>query len=144
MNAAASTVEFSSSSLHRSSQTRIPRTQRSSNNRTAWSRISSDSSSDSAISGTKAFSSSCPPAAASVTAASLAITRIATSPVISAITGLTLPGMIEDPACTAGSLSSPSPPAGPLASRRRSPEIFSRFTEAAFSRPETSTNTSIF
>ncbi|MNI50343.1 hypothetical protein D3C73_1049990 [compost metagenome] len=75
---------------------------------------------------------------------SLAMTRIAAIPAISAITGLTLPGMIEDPACTAGSSSSPIPPAGPLASRRRSPEIFSRLTAAAFSRPETSANTSMF
>ncbi len=42
----------------------------------------------------------------------------------SGITGLTLPGMIDDPACRAGSVISPSPACGPDASSRRSLQIF--------------------
>ena len=40
------------------------------------------------------------------------------------MTGLTLPGMIEDPGCSAGRLISASPARGPEASRIRSLEIF--------------------
>ena len=39
------------------------------------------------------------------------------------MTGLTLPGIIEDPGCTGGSWSSPSPHLGPEASQRRSLQI---------------------
>lgn len=55
------------------------------------------------------------------------------------MTGLTLPGMIEDPAYIAGSDISPSPALGPLASSRRSLHSFDNFTEIRFSTPETET-----
>ena len=46
-------------------------------------------------------------------------------------TGLTLPGMIDDPACSSGSRSSPRPAAGPLASSRMSLAIFVSATATA-------------
>ena len=57
----------------------------------------------------------------------------------SGITGLTLPGMIEEPACTAGRRISPKPARGPLESRRRSLQIFDSLTATRFSTPENST-----
>ena len=48
------------------------------------------------------------------------ITWAPTWQTISHITGLTLPGMIDEPACNAGSTSSPSPAAGPEAIQRMS------------------------
>ena len=55
-----------------------------------------------AITGSKAFSWSWPPSAAAVTVASAPITLNATWLTTSGITGFTLPGMIDDPACTRG------------------------------------------
>ena len=43
---------------------------------------------------------------------------------ISGIDGFTLPGMIDDPGCTAGSAISPMPARGPMLSSRRSLAIF--------------------
>ena len=43
---------------------------------------------------------------------------------LSLITGFTLPGMIEEPGCTAGSFSSPSPQRGPEPRKRTSLAIF--------------------
>ena len=59
---------------------------------------------------------------------SLPITRAATWLTDSQSTGLTLPGMIDEPACSSGRSSSPSPAAGPLASRRMSLAILVRAT----------------
>jgi len=42
----------------------------------------------------------------------------------SGMTGLTLPGMIEDPGCIAGMAYSPMPPRGPEDNRRMSLAIF--------------------
>ena len=53
----------------------------------------------------------------------------------SAMTGLTLPGMIELPGWTSGSVSSPRPVRGPEASRRMSLAIFSRLTATVRSAP---------
>ena len=52
--------------------------------------------------GSNAFSCSCPASAAIVTVMSLPITSKAIWLTTSGITGLTLPGMIELPACTGG------------------------------------------
>ena len=60
----------------------------------------------------------------SATVASLPNTRAATWLTDSHSTGLTLPGMIDEPACSSGSSSSASPADGPLASRRMSLAIF--------------------
>ena len=66
------------------------------------------------------LSSSCPACAASVTVRSLPSTWNIAMSSISASTGLTLPGMIDDPGCTAGSRISSNPVAGPEESRRKS------------------------
>ncbi len=98
----------------------------------------------SAINGKKAFSSNSPREAAIVIASSLAMTRIATSMIISGMTGLILPGIMEEPCCRGCRWISLRPPFGPLDIRRISPAIFSRLTAKAFSRPDTSTKTSLF
>ena len=56
--------------------------------------------------------------------ASLPNTRAATWLTDSQSTGLTFPGMIDDPACSSGSSSSAKPHDGPLARRRMSLAIF--------------------
>ena len=65
-----------------------------------------DSSRVSAITGRYVFSSRMPCEAANVTVASLPNTRAATWFTDSHSTGLTLPGMIDDPACNSGNSSS--------------------------------------
>ena len=72
------------------------------------------------------------------------ITSMATWLTASGITGFTLPGMMDEPACRAGKRISRSPASGPEAISRRSPQIFNRETAWAFRIPETSTNTSAF
>ena len=54
----------------------------------------------------------------------------------SAITGLTLPGMIELPGCTSGSASSPRPQRGPEPKRRTSLAILRRLTATVRIDPE--------
>ena len=54
---------------------------------------------------------------------------------------MTLPGMIDDPACLGGKLISSKPARGPLLSSRRSLAVFESFTAILFSTPETVTNT---
>ena len=66
-----------------------------------------------AISGTRTFSSNWPCMPPIVIAASLPITWPATWITTSGITGLTLPGMIEEPFCSSGRRSSASPARGP-------------------------------
>ena len=88
-----------------------------------------------AITGSNALSCSWPPSAAAVTVASAPITLKATWFTTSGITGLTLPGMMEDPAWRGGRLISPNPACGPLESSRRSLQIFESFTAARFSVP---------
>ncbi len=54
------------------------------------------------------------------------------------MTGLTLPGMIDEPGCTAGRVISPKPVRGPDDIRRRSSMILSRSTASPRSAAETS------
>ena len=54
------------------------------------------------MSGTRTFSSKLPCMPPSVIAASLPITCAATWSTTSGMTGLTLPGMIEEPFCSSG------------------------------------------
>ena len=61
-----------------------------------------DCSSECAITGSKAFSCSWPASAAAVTVASAPITLNATWLTTSGITGLTLPGMIDEPGLAGG------------------------------------------
>src|SRR5207344_489595 len=63
---------------------------------------------------------SCPASAAIETVRSDPITRKQTMLTTSGMTGLTFPGMIEEPGCLAGRLISRRPQRGPEESRRRS------------------------
>ena len=80
-----------------------------------------------------------PDSPAIVIAASLPITWAATMVAASGITGLTLPGMMLLPGCSAGSAISPSPASGPLFIQRRSLAILIRLTATTLSWPESST-----
>jgi hypothetical protein len=84
-----------------------------------------------AITGSNALSCSWPASAANVTVRSLPNTSNATWFTTSGITGFTLPGMIDEPACTGGRLISPKPARGPLDSSRRSLQIFDSLTAIA-------------
>ncbi len=86
--------------------------------------------------GSKAFNCSCPASAAIVTVMSLPITSKAIWFTTSGITGLTLPGMIDEPACTAGSVISPMPARGPDDRSRRSLQILESLTAMRLSTPE--------
>ena len=81
------------------------------------------------------FSSKLPESPARPIAASLPTTWVQTWIRLSAITGLTLPGMIELPGWTAGSTSSPRPQRGPLARKRMSLAILNSATAAPRSAP---------
>ena len=74
-----------------------------------------------------------------VIAASLPITCAATMAVASGMTGFTLPGMIEEPGCSACRLISPRPARGPEFIQRRSLAIFIIATAMALSCPESAT-----
>ena len=86
--------------------------------------------------GSKALSWSCPASAAMVTVRSLPMTSKATWLTTSGMTGLTLPGMMLEPACTAGRLISLKPARGPEDSSRRSLQIFDSFTATRLSTPD--------
>ncbi len=60
----------------------------------------------------------------------------------SASTGLTFPGMMDEPGCTAGKRSSPNPARGPDPSQRMSFAILERLTAMVLSAPDTSTSAS--
>ena len=79
-----------------------------------------------AITGIITLSSSCPCSAAMATVVSRPITWKQTWLTISGIDGLILPGMIDEPGCTAGSLISSMPVRGPITMRRRSLAILLR------------------
>ena len=67
-----------------------------------------------AITGIITFSSSCPASHAIATVVSQPITWKQTWFTISGTDGFTLPGMIDEPGCTAGSAISDSPARGPM------------------------------
>ena len=69
------------------------------------------------------FSSKLPAAPANATAASLPMTWAQTWQTASQITGLTLPGMIDEPGCRSGMRISASPARGPEPISRRSLQI---------------------
>ena len=101
-----------------------------------------DSSRLRAISGTRTLSSKLPCEPAIVIAVSLPITWAETCSTTSGITGLTLPGMIEEPFCSSGSRISPSPARGPEPISARSLAILVSETASTFSAPESSTSAS--
>ena len=92
-----------------------------------------------AITGSITFSWKLPLAAAKPIAASQPITCAPTIATDSGITGLTLPGMIDEPGCKAGSSISPSPASGPEFIQRRSFAILVRTTAAPRNTPDNST-----
>ncbi len=86
-----------------------------------------------AISGSATFNWKLPVCPATVIAVWWPMTCAAAITVASGITGLTLPGMIELPGCSAGSSSSPRPASGPEFIQRRSLAILIRATASALS-----------
>src|ERR1051325_4328823 len=79
------------------------------------------------------------PEAANAIVASLPITWAQTWRVISLMTGLTLPGMIEEPGWVEGMEISPMPQRGPEASQRMSLAILLKLTAMVFRKPLAST-----
>ena len=94
-----------------------------------------DSSRLRAISGTNTLSSKLPCEPANAIAASLPITCAPTWVTTSAITGFTLPGMIDEPGCRSGRRISARPVRGPLPIQRRSLAILTSDTASVRSWP---------
>ena len=88
------------------------------------------------------MSSNAPDMPPIVIAVSLPITCAATWVTTSQITGLTLPGMIEEPFCSSGRISSPSPARGPEPIQRMSFAIFVSEAATTLSAPEVSISAS--
>ena len=80
------------------------------------------------MTGIMTLSSKFPAAPPNATAASLPMTCVQTWQTASQMTGLTLPGMIDEPGCRSGILISPSPVRGPEPISRRSLQILYRLT----------------
>ncbi len=95
-----------------------------------------------AISGMRTLSSNWPCMPPIVIAVSLPITCAETCSTTSGITGLTLPGMIEEPFCSSGRKISPMPTRGPEPISARSLAILVSETAITFSAPESSTSAS--
>jgi hypothetical protein len=91
------------------------------------------------MTGSNALSWSCPPSAAIATVTSLPMTWNATWLTTSGMTGFTLPGMMLDPAWTAGRLISFRPARGPDESNRRSLQILESLTATRLSVPDSCT-----
>ena len=117
----------------------MPLTQRSCNVRMAWRRRWMPFDSEKAMIGSMTFNSSCPASAAIVMVTSLPMMSKATCETTSGMTGLTLPGMIEEPGCNRGRLISLMPVRGPEDSRRRSLQILDSLTAMRLSTPEVCT-----
>ena len=114
----------------------MPSTQWTRSVRAAFMNIVCASKMQAAITGSNTLSWSCPPSAAIVTVRSLPITRKQTMLTTSGITGLTLPGMIEEPGCFAGRLISRRPQRGPDDSSRRSLQTFDSLIARLFMQDE--------
>ena len=84
-----------------------------------------------------------PPRPARVAVVSLPRTWQQAMMAASAMTGLTLPGMMEEPGWTAGRMSSPMPQRGPEPSQRMSLAIFVRLTAMVLRRLLVSTTASL-
>ena len=119
-SAVAAAVLRSSSSRARSASAAMPSTHRRRSADMALRRIVEACRAFHAMTGIITFSSSCPASQASAIVWSQPITWKQTWFTISGIDGFTLPGMMDEPGCTAGSASSESPARGPMLSRRRS------------------------
>ena len=95
-----------------------------------------------AISGIRTLSSNWPCMPPIVIAVSLPITCAATCSTTSGITGLTFPGMIDEPFWSSGRNSSPMPARGPEPISARSLAILVSETATTFSAPDSSTSAS--
>ena len=95
------------------------------------------------MSGSMMLSSKFPPWPARAMVASLPMTWAATIMALSAMTGLTLPGMMEEPGWTSGSAISARLARGPAPSQRMSLAIFMRLTATVFRAPLAKTVPSI-
>jgi hypothetical protein len=126
----------------RSSFTVRPSTVLSASRRVDVERMRIDSSSDEPITGMATLSSNSPDAPAHAIVASLPMTRAHTMSTASGMTGLTLPGMIEEPGCRSGMCSSPRPVLGPDPIQRMSLQILVRLTASVRSAPDASTRPS--
>ncbi len=122
----------------------MPSTQKVRNTRNAFVMMLIDWSRLNASTGSMTLSSNWPASEARQTVVSFPITWKATWLITSAITGFTLPGMIDEPGCRAGRLISPRPHRGPDAMRRRSLAIFERFIMQTLRAAETSVYASVF
>ena len=100
-----------------------------------WSRLR-------AMSGMRTLSSNWPCEPAIVIAMSLPMTWQETWRTTSGMTGLTLPGMIDEPFCSSGRNSSPMPARGPEPMSARSLAIFVSETATTLSIPDSSTSAS--
>src|SRR5579884_2666606 len=120
----------------------IPATHFSSRRRHAAASSPIDCSTFRASSGTNTLSSKWPCMPPTATAASFPITCAATCVTTSGITGLTLPGMIDEPFCSSGRKISASPARGPEPRKRRSLAILVRLTASVLSAPDVSTSPS--
>ena len=94
--------------------------------------------------GSKAFSSSWPASTAMVTVRSFPTTKKATWFTTSGMTGFTLPGMIDEPACLAGSLKSEIPVVGPEDRSLRSFATFERLAAKVLRTEDANKNPSRF
>ena len=94
------------------------------------------------MSGMRTLSSNWPCRPPTVIAVSLPMTWAATWSTTSGITGLTLPGMIEEPFCSSGRKISPMPARGPEPMSAMSWAILVSDTATTFSAPESSTSAS--
>ena len=90
-----------------------------------------DSTKRSVTTGSITDTSSCAPAAACSMVKLFPETRKYNWFMASGKTGLTLPGIMEDPAWSSGKMISPKPPRGPLESSLKSPAILDKSTHKA-------------
>ncbi len=94
------------------------------------------------MTGSITFSSKLPAAPPNATAASLPTTWATTWQTASGTTGLTLPGMIDEPGCKSGRWISESPQRGPEDIQRKSFEILYSETAMVRTTPDASTRAS--
>ena len=145
MNGFSAVATASVPSAERSQPSRLasmPSTHFSASSTDALDRIWIDCSRLRAISGIRTLSSNWPWRPPTVIAVSLPITCAPTCSTTSGITGLTLPGMIEEPFCSSGRKSSPMPERGPEPISAMSPAILVSDTAITFSAPDSSTSAS--
>src|ERR1700736_6360819 len=133
-------IELITESCRRCSFAVTPTMQRDTRIRQASVRWVSDWNKQCAMMGSNALSCSCPASAAILIVTSLPTTSNATWLTTSGMTGLTLPGMMLEPGCTAGRLISLNPDRGPEDNSRRSLQILDNLSAVRFSTPDSCTN----